>query len=129
MYYCVFDFNLIQGNHILRLLTYLKCTTNLDLCYKKSDHYKLKGYSHVDFAENKIEGKNTNKGCHFIGPNLISWSSKKQAYKKQNFIRDYVKKILDLKFISIENQLADIFLKDKLAHIKNILVWRSTTTL
>ncbi|RDX91728.1 Copia protein, partial [Mucuna pruriens] len=45
---------------------------------------------------------------------------------KHHFIKDYVHKwILDLKFISNENQLADIFTKplpeDKLIHTRNLL--------
>ncbi|RDY11397.1 Copia protein, partial [Mucuna pruriens] len=116
--------------------------------------------------------KSTNRRCHVIGVNLVSWSSKRQGNitlsivehqledygifesnilllcdsttvinfskspllhshlkhieNKHHFIRNYVQKgTLDLKFISIENQLANIFTKplpeDKLGHIKNLL--------
>ncbi|RDX86028.1 Copia protein, partial [Mucuna pruriens] len=45
---------------------------------------------------------------------------------KHNFIRDYIQKgILDMKFISTNEQLADIFtkplLEDKLIHIRDLL--------
>ncbi|RDX77356.1 hypothetical protein CR513_42543, partial [Mucuna pruriens] len=81
------------------IFTYLKGTTNLGLCYKKSNKHILKGYSDVDFVGDRIERKRTSVGCHFIRANLISWSSKRQEG------------ILDLKFISTEKQLADIFTK------------------
>ncbi|RDX80226.1 Copia protein, partial [Mucuna pruriens] len=63
---------------IKRIFRYLKGTTNLGLCYKKSDQDRLKDYNDVDFAGYRIGRKNTNGGCHFIGANLISWSSKRQ---------------------------------------------------
>ncbi|RDY03937.1 Copia protein, partial [Mucuna pruriens] len=132
--------------HIFR---YLKGTTNLGLCYKKSDQYMLKGYSDADFAGDKIEKENTNGGCHFIG---ATWSSKREGTIALSTVEllwikhqledydifesnipllcdnttGYVQKgTLDLKFISTENQLANIFTKplpkDKLVHIKNLL--------
>ncbi|RDY06111.1 hypothetical protein CR513_09961, partial [Mucuna pruriens] len=38
-------------------ITYLNGTTNLGLYDKKSDQYRLKGYSGVDFARDRIERK------------------------------------------------------------------------
>ncbi|RDX96795.1 hypothetical protein CR513_20509, partial [Mucuna pruriens] len=61
------------------IFRYLKGTTNLGLCYKKSHYYILKGCNDVDFAQDRIERKNTIGGCHFIGANLVSWSSKRQG--------------------------------------------------
>ncbi|RDX77622.1 hypothetical protein CR513_42226, partial [Mucuna pruriens] len=59
-------------------LRVVKRTTNLGMCHKKSDKYRLKGYNYVDFVGDKIERKSTNGGCHFIGANMVSWSSKRQ---------------------------------------------------
>ncbi|RDX91270.1 hypothetical protein CR513_26786, partial [Mucuna pruriens] len=39
----------------------------------------LNSYNDVDFAGDRIERKNTSGGCHFIRPNLVSWSSKRQG--------------------------------------------------
>ncbi|RDX97114.1 hypothetical protein CR513_20163, partial [Mucuna pruriens] len=61
------------------IFRYLKGIANIGLCYKKSDQYKLKGYNDVVFARDKIERKNISGGCHFIGANLVSWSSKRQG--------------------------------------------------
>ncbi|RDX69939.1 Copia protein, partial [Mucuna pruriens] len=44
--------HLIVVKHIFR---YLKGTTNLGLCYKKSNQYKLKGYNDIDFGGDRIE--------------------------------------------------------------------------
>ena len=61
------------------ILRYLKGTTNLGLCYRRSQDYRLVGYCDADFAGDKIERKSTSGSCQFLGDNLISWYSKKQA--------------------------------------------------
>src|ERR1044072_8633676 len=61
------------------ILKYLKGTTNLGLCYRKSREYKLLGYCDADFAGDRIERKSTSRSCKFLGENLISWSSKRQS--------------------------------------------------
>ncbi|RDX77542.1 putative mitochondrial protein, partial [Mucuna pruriens] len=120
---------------VKRIFRYLKGTTNL-------------GYNDFDFDGDIIERKNIGGGCHFIGPNLVSWSSKRQGTIALSMVEvEYIsvaqcylqllwsnipllcdnttKGNLDLKFINIENQLANIFTKhlpgDKLVHIRNLL--------
>ncbi|XP_017438303.1 secreted RxLR effector protein 161-like [Vigna angularis] len=61
-----------------RIFQYLKGTTSLGLCYKRSESFDLKGYCDADFAGDKAERKSTSGSCHFIGGNLVSWLSKKQ---------------------------------------------------
>lgn len=56
----------------------MKGTTNPGLLYKKSQDYKLVGLCDYDYARDKIERKNTNWNCQFIGENLISRASKGQ---------------------------------------------------
>ncbi|RDX98131.1 putative mitochondrial protein, partial [Mucuna pruriens] len=53
--------------------------TNLGLLFKESNEYKLAGFSDVDYAGDKMERKITSGGCHIIGANLVSWSSKRQG--------------------------------------------------
>ena len=63
---------------VKRILRYLVETTNLSLFYKKNQDFRLSGFCDVDYAEDRIERKNTSGGCHFLGLSLISWASKKQ---------------------------------------------------
>jgi len=39
----------------------------------------LVGFCDVDYAGDRIERKSTSGNCHFLGENLISWASKRQA--------------------------------------------------
>ena len=64
---------------VKKISRYLKGTTNLGLCYRKSKEYKLVGYCDADFAGDRIERKSTSESCQFLGENLISWSSKRQS--------------------------------------------------
>jgi len=57
----------------------LKGTTNLGLLYKKSLDYQLVGFCDADYASDKIERKSTSGNCQFLGENLISWASKREA--------------------------------------------------
>jgi len=61
------------------IFRYLKGTTNLGLLYRKSLDYKLVGFWDADFAGDRIERKSTSGNCQFLGENLISWTSKRQA--------------------------------------------------
>lgn len=62
-----------------RIFRYLIRTSNLDFCLKKRESYRLQGYCDADYVGDKIERKRTSEGCHFIGGNLVSWTSKKQG--------------------------------------------------
>ena len=64
---------------VKRIFRYLKGTTNLGLLYRKSLDYKLVGFCDADFAGDRIERKSTSRNCQFLGENLISWASKRQA--------------------------------------------------
>jgi hypothetical protein len=57
----------------------LKGTTNLGLLYRKSLGYQLVGFCDADYVGDRIERKSTSGNCHFLGENLISWASKRQA--------------------------------------------------
>jgi len=64
---------------VKRIFRYLKGTTNLGLLYRKSLDYKLVGLCDADYAGDRIEIKSTSGNCQFMGNNLISWASKRQA--------------------------------------------------
>lgn len=63
---------------IKMILRYLKGTTNVGLCYRKSDKYSLVGFCDADFAGDRVERKITSGSCQFLEGNMISWYSKKQ---------------------------------------------------
>jgi len=58
---------------------YFFVSKNLGLLYKKSFDYKLVGFYDADYASDGIERKSTNGNCQFLGENLITWASKRQA--------------------------------------------------
>jgi len=64
---------------VKKIFKYLKGTTNLGLLYIKSLDYMLVGFCDADYAGDKIERKSTSGNCQFLGENLISWASKRQA--------------------------------------------------
>ncbi|RDY04588.1 hypothetical protein CR513_11680, partial [Mucuna pruriens] len=63
LYAYVQDCNHIQGN------TFKSCQKNFRYLISTLD---------LNYARDKIERKSTIRGCHFIGPCLVSWASKKQ---------------------------------------------------
>jgi len=64
---------------VKRIFKYLIGTTNLGLLYRKSLDYKLIGFCDADYVGDRIERKSTSGNCQFLGENLISWASKRQA--------------------------------------------------
>ncbi|RVW31108.1 hypothetical protein CK203_093164 [Vitis vinifera] len=48
-------------------------TMDIGLWYPKGDNFELIGYSDADFADCKVERKNTSGTCHFLGHSLVSW--------------------------------------------------------
>jgi len=64
---------------VKRIFRYLKGATDLGLLSRKSLDYKLIGFCDVDYAGDRIERKSTSGNYKFLGDNLISWASKRQA--------------------------------------------------
>jgi hypothetical protein len=63
---------------VKRIMRYLVLTPNLGLWYPTGSHFKLLGYSDVDYAGCKVDRKSTSETCQFLRRSLVSWSSKKQ---------------------------------------------------
>ena len=51
---------------------------NIGLWYSKNSSLELTAYSDSNFAGCKLDRKSISGVCHFLGRNLISWSSRKQ---------------------------------------------------
>ena len=52
---------------VKQILSYLKGTTNVGLCYRKSKDFQLVGYCDADFAGDRVEQKRTSGSCQFLG--------------------------------------------------------------
>jgi hypothetical protein len=64
---------------VYRILRYLKGTPRRGLWFKKNGHLNLEGYCDVDWASSRDDRRSTSSYCVFVGGNLVSWRSKKQA--------------------------------------------------
>lgn len=48
---------------VKRILRYPKVTTNVGLCYRRSDESKLVGFCDADFSGDRVERKSTSGSC------------------------------------------------------------------
>ena len=60
------------------IFKYLEYTQHLGLWYSKSFSFELVAYSDSDFGGCRLGRRSTSGTCHFLGENLVSWSSRKQ---------------------------------------------------
>ncbi|XP_028078599.1 uncharacterized protein LOC114280430 [Camellia sinensis] len=77
---CQHMYNPTVGHYvgIKRLLRFIKGTISHGLTYNPSS-FDLHAYSDSNWARDSVDRKSTSGYCVFLGSNLISWSSKKQA--------------------------------------------------
>lgn len=61
------------------VLHYLKVTMNYGLFLHSNPSFTLHVFVDADNAHNRDKYSSTSTNAYFLGPNLISWSSKKQA--------------------------------------------------
>ena len=60
-----------------RIFRYLVGTQDIGLWYSKDYSLELTAYSDSDYGGCKLDRRSTNGICHFLGENLILWSSRK----------------------------------------------------
>nr|GEY72991.1 retrovirus-related Pol polyprotein from transposon TNT 1-94 [Tanacetum cinerariifolium] len=138
---------------VKRIFCYLRRTVNMGLWYTKDSGFELTGFSNADYARCKDSFKSTSSGAQFLGEMLVSWSSMKQDctalstaeakyvhshilqpgstlknkthHVRYNFIKEHVEKgTIELYFVKMDYQLADIFIKALPADRFNYLVRR-----
>ena len=66
-------------NLVKRILRYLKVYVGRGIVMKNNGSTQIMGYCDDDWAGNSIDRKSTNGYCIFVGRNLVTWKSKKQA--------------------------------------------------
>lgn len=64
---------------VKRILRYLRGTLQHGLLIRKSSNLALTGFCDADWASDVDDRRSTSGSCMFLGPNLVSWSSKKQS--------------------------------------------------
>lgn len=64
---------------VKRILRYLRGTSTYDLTFTKSTELKLTAFCDADWAFDVDNMRSTTGYCVYLGSNLVSWSSKKQA--------------------------------------------------
>lgn len=64
---------------IKRILRYVKGTVNMGLIFRRSDSMVVSAFSDADWAGCVDDPRSTGGFAVFLGPNLVSWSARKQA--------------------------------------------------
>ena len=64
---------------VYRILRYLKGTPGKGLLFESNKHLVIDGYCDADWASCLDDRRSTSGFCVFVGGNLVSWRSKKQA--------------------------------------------------
>lgn len=72
------DLKHIHWTHVKCILHYLAGTIDMGIYLRKSNNLQLHIYYDADWGGSKLDRKSTTGFTIYLGPNLISWRSKKQ---------------------------------------------------
>ena len=62
---------------IMHILRYLKKALGRGILYKNHGHYRIEGFSDIDWLGCPTNRRSTFEYYAFVGGNLVSWKSKK----------------------------------------------------
>nr|GEU95712.1 copia protein [Tanacetum cinerariifolium] len=110
---------------VKRIFRYIRGTVNRGLWYLKDSSIELIAFADADHAGCQDTRRSTSGSLQFLGERLISWSS-----KRYHFIKEQVENgVIKLYFVNTEYQLADLFTKalgrDRIEFLINKLYMRS----
>ncbi|XP_015966153.1 uncharacterized mitochondrial protein AtMg00810-like [Arachis duranensis] len=63
---------------VKRILRYLAGTIDYGLRFQRTNECRIYGFSDSDWGSDIDDRKSTSEFCVFLGPNLVSWSRRKQ---------------------------------------------------
>ena len=64
---------------VKRIFRYIKGTLEQGLIFHKSNDFTLRSFSDADWAGSVDDRRSTTGSCMFLGPNLLTWTAKKQS--------------------------------------------------
>ncbi|KAB2616638.1 hypothetical protein D8674_023226 [Pyrus ussuriensis x Pyrus communis] len=64
---------------VKRIYRYIKGTVERGLLFRSSNDFTLRGFSDADWAGSLDDRRSTSGACIFLGPNLLTWTAKKQS--------------------------------------------------
>ena len=63
----------------LKILTYIKESSEKGLLYKKNEHLRIEAFSDSSYARDMRDKKSTSGYYTYVGENLVTWRNKKQT--------------------------------------------------
>ncbi|XP_020411082.1 uncharacterized protein LOC109946761 [Prunus persica] len=64
---------------VKRIFRYIKGTVEQGLVFRESTDFTLRSFSDADWAGSVDDRRSTTGACIFFGPNLLTWTAKKQS--------------------------------------------------
>ncbi|KAB2635457.1 hypothetical protein D8674_025991 [Pyrus ussuriensis x Pyrus communis] len=64
---------------VKRIYHYIKGTVKHGLLFRSSPDFTIRGFSDADWAGSLDDRRSTSGACIFLGPNLLTWTVKKQS--------------------------------------------------